>query len=551
VRAVTEGFEDSSELARKAELAELLLHAARRLGETLEPERVYDTFHELLTGVVPHDGVVVSSFDDRDDSITCEYAWVEGNRLDPSSFPPITLNRQGGGMQSRVILSGEPLVVNDVEQVVRQPGGTFYDVDKEGEMRKLPDVKPPGTKAAMMVPVKEEGRVVGVVQLMSDRTQYTLAQLEVFAGLVGQMAAAVRTVRLQKERRRLEAAEAAARAIAAERETAVQVLEAVGDGIFLLGDDGTIRLWNRGAELITNVRASVVGGRPITSVFTTWETLSPQIPVAEAGIAPRSATLPMEVGGSDLWLSISGVQSAAGTVYAFRDLTSDRRLEEEKSDFIATVSHELRTPMAAVYGAAQTLLQRGPDLGPDRSRELLEMIVTQASRLSQITEEVLLTGRLDRGEVRVLREPVDVADVTRAAVDAMREQLPEAAAIQVEIEPNVGRAAGDADRIQQVLVNLIDNAVKYGGGQVRVRVEPADGSVRVAVADSGPGIPLADHERIFEKFYRADPHLTTAPHGTGLGLYISRELVRRMSGRLELAPEGAGGATFLVDLPQA
>jgi two-component system, OmpR family, phosphate regulon sensor histidine kinase PhoR len=146
---------------------------------------------------------------------------------------------------------------------------------------------------------------------------------------------------------------------------------------------------------------------------------------------------------------------------------------------------------------------------------------------------------------------VDVADVTRAAVDAMREQLPEAAAIEVEVEPNVGPAAGDADRIQQVLVNLIDNAVKYGGGQVRVRVEPVDGSVRVAVADSGPGIPLADHERIFEKFYRADPHLTTAPHGTGLGLYISRELVRRMSGRLELASEGAGGATFLVDLPQA
>jgi signal transduction histidine kinase len=144
-----------------------------------------------------------------------------------------------------------------------------------------------------------------------------------------------------------------------------------------------------------------------------------------------------------------------------------------------------------------------------------------------------------------------VGEVTRAAVEAMREQLPSDAAIEVEIEPDVGPAAGDPDRIQQVLVNLIDNAVKYGGGQVQVRVAPTNGRVRLTVADSGPGIPLADQERIFEKFYRADPHLTTAPHGTGLGLYISRELVLRMAGKIDVSSEASGGATFSVELPQA
>ena len=548
---MTSGSNDARDLARKAEIVELLLEAARRLGETLEPEGVYDTFHDLLRGVVPHDGVVVSSFDERDDLIRCEYAWVEGNRLDPTTFPPVPLNRKGGGMQSRVIMTGEPLLVTDVNEKVREPGGTYYDVDSKGDIRKLPDEQPTKTQAAMMAPVKEEGRVVGVVQLMTDQARYTPEQLEIFDGLVRQMAAAVRNVRLQKERRRLEAAEAAARAIAAERETAQQVVEAVGDGIFLLDDDGVVQLWNSAAELITNVRAWRVRGNPISSVFPAWDSLSEQIPVAEPGVAPRSATLPMDIRGLDLWLSFSAVQSPAGTVYAFRDLTSERRLEEEKSDFIATVSHELRTPMAAVYGAAQTLLQRGHELEPERSRELLEMIVTQASRLSHITEEVLLAGRLDRGEVRVQREPVDVGEVTRAAVEAMREQLPSDAAIEVEIEPDVGPAAGDPDRIQQVLVNLIDNAVKYGGGQVQVRVAPTNGRVRLTVADSGPGIPLADQERIFEKFYRADPHLTTAPHGTGLGLYISRELVLRMAGKIDVSSEASGGATFSVELPQA
>src|SRR5215216_2780293 len=151
---------DVRELERKAEIAEVLLNAARRLGETLEPERVYARFHELLADVVQHDAVVVSSFDESDGLIRCDYAWVEGTLLDPAIFPPVTLNREGGGMQSRVIVTGEPLVVNDVEERVSS-GGTYYDVDREGTVRKLPDSGPPGTRAVMMVPVTHESRVVG------------------------------------------------------------------------------------------------------------------------------------------------------------------------------------------------------------------------------------------------------------------------------------------------------------------------------------------------------------------------------------------------------
>jgi signal transduction histidine kinase len=128
----------------------------------------------------------------------------------------------------------------------------------------------------------------------------------------------------------------------------------------------------------------------------------------------------------------------------------------------------------------------------------------------------------------------------------------EAAALHVEVGPGDTTASADADRLQQVLVNLLDNALKYGGaGPVAVRVEPANGAVRVLVSDSGPGIALADQERIFEKFVRADPELTHAPGGTGLGLYISRELVERMGGRLEVRSEPGAGSTFVVELPKA
>ena len=541
---------DVRELKRKAEVAELLLGAARRLGETMDPERVYGRFHDLLRDVVAHDAVVVSSYDERDGLIRCDYAWVEGNLLDPQIFPPIALNRKGGGMQSRVIVSGEPLLANDVEERVQAGTGTYYDVDREGNVRKLPESGPPGTKAVMMVPVEHEGRVVGVVQLMSDHDRYDARDLEIFEGLVAQMAAAVRNARLQRERLRLEAAEAAARAVAAERERAAHVLDVVGDGIFLVDGDGTIGLWNRAAAAVTGLEPEGVLGRPAHEAVPGWSEVEARVPIAEGGYSARSVTLPVDAGGRDLWLSFVAVRGADGVVYTFRDLTDERRLDEEKSDFIATISHELRTPMAAVYGAARTLLRRDIELPPEQRQKLLEMIATQSARLTQITEEVLLATRIDGGDLRVAREPVDVVELVRSTVEAMKPQL-EPAAVDVEVGAAAGEAAGDRDRIEQVLVNLVDNAVKYGDGRrVVVAVDGSTSGVQISVSDTGRGIPPGDLERIFDKFYRGDPNLTTAPSGTGLGLYIARELVERMGGRIDVRSEAGEGTTFVVELPR-
>jgi signal transduction histidine kinase len=541
---------DAQELERKARVAQLLLDAARMLGDVFDPERVYDRFHELLAGIVEHDGVVVSSYDEHDGLIRAEYCWTDGSRLDVSQFPALPLNRAGGGMQSRVILSGEPHVFNDVAEKVKEPGGTYYDVDAEGTFTKLPEHGEPETQAAIMIPVKHGGKVVGVVQVMTGASEFSAEQLEIVDGLVAQMAAAVRNARLHAEQRRLEAAEAAARAVAAEREQAASVLDAVGDGIFLVDAAGNVRFWNRAAALVTGRRAKSVLGRPVVETFAEWATLVERIPVAAHGAAARSATLPVEIGSWTLWLSFVAVRSTYGIVYAFRDLTAERALDEQKSDLIATISHELRTPMAAVYGAAETLLRRGSDLTPETQQEMLAMIASQATRLSQITEEILLATQLDRGTLTVVAEPVDVGALVRATIDALRPQLLAAEDVKVDVDPAVGEASGAGDRIQQVLVNLLDNAVKYGAGPIGVRVEPADGTVRILVSDSGPGIPYAEQRQIFERFYRSGPALTRAPGGTGLGLYISRELVRRMGGQLGVRSQPGAGATFVVELPR-
>jgi two-component system phosphate regulon sensor histidine kinase PhoR len=384
---------------------------------------------------------------------------------------------------------------------------------------------------------------------MSDERTYTDEDLEVVEGLAGLMAAAVGMARLQAERTRAEAAEAAAKAVAAEREQAARLFEAVGDGILYVRRNGVVRFWNRSAELITGLRNEDVFDRPAAEVVPGWQAITDHVAITEKDEVPRVARVPVEVDGRELWLSFVAVGRPEGVVYAFRDLTAERELEQAKSDFIATVSHELRTPMTAVYGAARTLLRPELDISPDQARELLEMIATQSERLAQITEEVLLASRLDRGEVTVERDHIDVAELARGTVDAMQPHL----GVDVTLDaPPSAFATGDRDRIQQILINLLDNAAKFSprGGGITVSVSQDADHVRLAVADQGVGIAPSEQQAIFEKFYRVDPHQTETPGGTGLGLYICGELAERMDGKVTVESEPGRGSTFALELPR-
>jgi signal transduction histidine kinase len=206
--------------------------------------------------------------------------------------------------------------------------------------------------------------------------------------------------------------------------------------------------------------------------------------------------------------------------------------------------------MTAVYGAARTLLRSDVDLDAEESRELLEMIATQSERLAQITDEVLLASRLDQGGVTIEHEQVDIVEVARETAATMEPEFEPRASLELKL-PDSLHAIGDRDRIQQIVTNLIDNAAKYSrGGTITVAVEESDGHVRLSVTDEGVGIPAAEQEAIFEKFYRVDPQQTLGPGGTGLGLYISRELARRMNGEIFVASEPSHGSTFVLELPR-
>jgi two-component system, OmpR family, phosphate regulon sensor histidine kinase PhoR len=342
-----------------------------------------------------------------------------------------------------------------------------------------------------------------------------------------------------------------------ERDQAERVLAHVGDGVFLVDREGVIRLWNPAAEAITGLRSDAICDRPAEETIPGWPAVADRVPVArrpgDADDASSAETVPIEIDGREVWLSIVGVTLADGIVYAFRDVTRERRLEELRAQFVATISHELRTPLASLHGAAMTLLERQHDLHEQTRHDLLDMITVQSKRLADLVEEILLTGQLDSGALRVVTEPFDPEELVWTAAAAARLRVSDDTTIDVSVPAVLPKVEGDAERTRQVLTNLVDNAIKYSphGGRIELGVEAGEGYARFTVRDEGLGIPLGEQNRIFEKFYRLDPDHRRGISGSGLGLYICRELVRSMNGRIWVDSDPGKGATFTFELPLA
>jgi PAS domain S-box-containing protein len=391
------------------------------------------------------------------------------------------------------------------------------------------------------IPMAVERRIIGVLVAGALISRDFSSDDRSLLGVAADRAAiAIENARLYRE--------------AEERGQAARVLGYVADGVFLVDAKGVLQLWNPAAEAITGIPTEAVLGRPVEEVIPRWEALAQAVTIANAPAASTGpeTTVPVEIRDRELWLSIAGVRSEEGTVYAFRDRTEEQRLEELKADFIATVSHELRTPIAAVYGAAQTLERGDIDFTDDLRSRLLSIIFDQSERLAHLVDNILLTSQVEADRLALASEQVNVSDVARRVIEAARMHAPDEVSIELIAPAAIAPVSTDRDKLRQVLANLVGNAVKYsqGTGRVEVRLEPSRDHVRIAVGDEGVGIPHAEQERVFEKFHRL-AGTTRAVSGTGLGLYICRELVRRMGGRIWIESSEGIGSTFFVELPLA
>jgi two-component system phosphate regulon sensor histidine kinase PhoR len=227
------------------------------------------------------------------------------------------------------------------------------------------------------------------------------------------------------------------------------------------------------------------------------------------------------------------------------------RLEGIRRDFVANVSHELRTPLTAIRGFAETL--RTSEVPPEQRRQFLDVILRHADRLTALIEDLLELSRIEGGTRELVLEPTDVAALARGLIQDLKPRL-DAKRLRGELraEP-VPRALADRRALEQVLLNLLDNAIKYSepGGRIELIVSDSPTGVRIDVTDTGIGIPEADRARIFERFYRVEKARSRDLGGTGLGLAIVKHLVQAQDGEVSVSSREGQGSTFTVRLPAA
>jgi two-component system phosphate regulon sensor histidine kinase PhoR len=338
--------------------------------------------------------------------------------------------------------------------------------------------------------------------------------------------------------------------VAIERERSYAILSNVADGIVAVDREGKVVLWNEAAEAITGVPAAAALGR------TPIEVLQRELASDEDRVGER--LLAIQRGGEEVWLSLTEaimrdpVGSVSGRIFAFRDVSAERIVDQMKSAFVSTVSHQLRAPLTSIYGFAETLLRRDVLFGESERETFLGYIASEAQRLTSIVDTLLTVARLEAGDLHVEVAPTDL----RAVVSEVVTSVQQGAAVdghrfvlQLPEEPLA--ASADAEKLGQILTNLIDNAVKFSpdGGTVTVEAHRRRGRVEVRVVDEGQGIPEAEREHIFSKFHRSET--SGGSGGAGLGLFIARGLVVAMGGRIWVDSAEGGGSSFAFDLPLA
>jgi two-component system phosphate regulon sensor histidine kinase PhoR len=242
-----------------------------------------------------------------------------------------------------------------------------------------------------------------------------------------------------------------------------------------------------------------------------------------------------------------------GAIVVFHDITRFKELENHRREFVANVSHELRTPVAMIKGYVETLLGAARD-DPAVTTRFLQTIRRHADRLTYLIEDLLTLSKLESGQTAINAQPLDLHQAVQRALEDLQTLAREHRACLVNQVPPALRAQADADRLQQVLFNLVENAIKYGrpDGRVAVGGGPhSDTMVELWVQDDGPGIPPEARDRIFERFYRVDKGRSRETGGTGLGLAIVKHIVQAHGGKVWVSSQLGKGSVFHLTLPLA
>ncbi len=505
---------------RARALSQQLARTGAVIAHDLDPAAVLDEIVQQAPALLGADACAVRLLDGEEFVVSAAH----GAEADESvgTRAPLTAWLAGDVVQSRAHVA-------------------IANVAGDARLMQADPVLAAGHASYLAVPlIGAEGAIHGVLSLYSRRPRaWRDEEIEAISALAANAAAGLSSAELYQR-------------VALEKERSVAILANIADGIVAVDRDGEVVLWNAAAERITGVPASEALGRT-------------PLQVLQRNLASGAATdtgdrlVSIRRGRDEVWLSLTEAVmrdpagAVAGRIFAFRDISAERVVEQMKSDFVSMVSHELRTPLTSIYGFAETLMRQDILFGDEERSTFLGYIASESERLTHIVDLLLNVARLDTGDLQVHLATLDVRGVVAEAVAAV-EQGPRRGdhRFVVDLPEDPLEAEADREKLRQVLANLLDNAVRYspGGGKVTVSARRKNDVVEVSVSDEGVGISEEDQRRIFTKFYRADGEGRGAG-GTGLGLFIAHGLISKMDGRIWVESREGEGSTFVFELPLA
>ena len=332
------------------------------------------------------------------------------------------------------------------------------------------------------------------------------------------------------------------------------VFNSMTEGVLVLEDSGRVQLVNQSLHRLFSL-SSDVRGKSIIEAFRLPE-LADLVKRIASERTIQNCTLELP-GMEERWVEVNAAAvldrdgTQRGAILVFHDLTRIKQLERTRQEFVANVSHELRTPLSLIKGFVETLLE-GAKNDPDKATRFLQTIEKHTDRLTFLIEDLLTISRLESGQIVMNHHPVDLREETQRVVDDLRSRAEEKHITLDNRVPADLTARADADRLQQVLTNLVENAIKYGRNDGKVTIGGTampEGRIEIWVQDDGPGIPVESRDRVFERFYRVDRARSRETGGTGLGLSIVKHIVQAHGGEVWLKSELGAGTTFYFTLP--
>jgi two-component system phosphate regulon sensor histidine kinase PhoR len=355
------------------------------------------------------------------------------------------------------------------------------------------------------------------------------------------------------------------RTLTEERNRSATILRSMVEGVAVVDSKERIVFCNQAFREILGLEGTGYEGRPLIEVLRQQDLLGVirralsghegiQSEVVVGTIRPRSfsvtaAPLPAQAAEA----RPERATQTEGAVVALHDITELRRLERVRRDFVANVSHEFKTPLTAIQGFAETLLA-GALEDRENNRRFLEIIRDHANRLARLTDDLLTLSRIEAGKLQLELRPTLPAEIIEPCLETTRlKAKSKRIALTVEFSEDFPYLRGDANRLREVMQNLLDNAVQYtpAGGRIHVSMALQDHQAVFTVADTGIGIPQAEQERVFERFYRVDAARSREAGGTGLGLSIAKHIVEAHGGRLWVESAVGQGSRFHFSVPLA